>query len=127
MPFKRKTTNHGFSLGTQMIQVSNTVKYLGVTVDRNLNFKERISYLLRKLGKHLGIISKIGHFFSKYVLLKYYNFYVNPVLQYGFSFMEVTQMQIWKKRPFSNGSSREYAYSKNQQQTSKNISSDTIY
>ena len=54
MPFKRKNTNQEFSVGTQMIQVSNTVKYLGITVDRNLNFKEHIKYLLRKLGKHLG-------------------------------------------------------------------------
>ena len=66
-----------------MIQVSNTVKYLGITVDRNLNFKEHIKDLLFKLGKHLGIISKIRHFVSKYVLLKYYNFHVKPVLQYG--------------------------------------------
>ena len=70
MPFKRQNTNQAISLGAQMIQVSKTVRYLGITVDRNLNFKEHIKYLLRKRGKHLGNISKIKHFVSKYVLLK---------------------------------------------------------
>ena len=105
MPFKRKNTNQGFSLGTQMIQMSNTVNYLGIKVDRNLNFKEHIKYLLRKSGKHLGIISKMRHFVSKYVLLKYYNFYVKPVYRIAFRFMVVTHLQVWINGPSSNGSS----------------------
>ena len=82
MPFKKNNCSR-FSLGTQEIQVSDFVKYLGIYLDRNLKFTEHVDYLLKKLGKYLGIISKLRHFVARGVLFKYYNFYIKPVIQYG--------------------------------------------
>ena len=42
-----------------------------------------MDYLLKKSGKHLGVVARLRHFVSKNVLFNYYNFYVKPVLQYG--------------------------------------------
>ena len=104
MPFKKKNRHHEFVIGTESIQVSDSVKYLGIWVDRNLKFGEHAQYLIKKLGKHLGIVSRLRHFVSKNVLLKYYNFYVKPVLQYGLlvyggnSFSNLDQLSVFQRK-----------------------------
>ena len=65
------------------IKVNSAVKYLGVWIDGNLKLVDHVDYLLKKLGKHLGVVARLRHFVSKNVLFNYYNFYVKPVLQYG--------------------------------------------
>ena len=104
MPFKKKNRHHEFVIGTESIQVSDSVKYLGIWVDRNLKFGEHAQYLIKKLGKHLGIVSRLRHFVSKNVLFKYYNFYVKPVLQYGLlvyggnSFSNLDQLSVFQRK-----------------------------
>ena len=83
MPFKKKNRKQEFAMGSELLQISDIVKYLEILIDRNLKFQEHIEYLLKKLGKHIGVISRLRHFVSRSVLLKYYNFYVKPVLQYN--------------------------------------------
>ena len=82
MPFKKKN-RYDFTTGSETIKVTSAVKYLGVWIDGNLKFCEHVGYLLKKLGKHLGVVARLRHFVSKNVLFNYYNVYVKPVLQYG--------------------------------------------
>ena len=65
------------------LEETDSLKYLGVTLDKNLNFDEHIKDLSRKLGKHIAIVSRLRHFVTREVLLDYYMFYVKPVIQYG--------------------------------------------
>ena len=72
---------------SETIKVTSAVKYLGVWIDGNLKFCEHVDYLLKKLGKHIGVVAMLKHFVLKNVVFIYYNLYVKPVLQYGFLFM----------------------------------------
>ena len=65
------------------IQECETLKYLGVYIDKELKFLDHIDSLKKKLSKAVGIASQLWYFVSRDVLLKYYNFYVKPILQYG--------------------------------------------
>ena len=48
------------------------VKYLGVFIDENLNWKVHINEISTKLIKGNAMLSKLGHFVNKYILLSVY-------------------------------------------------------
>ena len=47
-----------------------SIKYLGLTVDMNLNFDFHISNIAYKISRTVGIISKIRHYLPETALLK---------------------------------------------------------
>ena len=47
------------------IEKVDSVKFLGIIVDSNLNWKNHISYLSTKLAQIIGVIYKIRHKISK--------------------------------------------------------------
>ena len=104
MPFKNKNRCDDFTMGSETIKVTSAVKYLGVWIDENLKFCEHVDYLLKKLGKHLGVVARLRHFVSKNVLFNYYNFYVKPVLQYGLliyggnSFSNLDKLSVYQRK-----------------------------
>ena len=53
--------------GENLEEKSHT-KYLGVLIDKNLNWKAHIHHINLKLAKGLGMISKIRHFIPSSVL-----------------------------------------------------------
>ena len=58
-------------------------KYLGVIVDDKLKFFHHIQNVQSKLGRHCGVISKMGHYVPRSILLKYYMSNIKPIIQYG--------------------------------------------
>ena len=84
-------------MGSETIKVTGAVNYLGVWIDGNLKFCEHVDYLLKRLGKLLGVVARLRHFVSKNVLFNYYNFYVKPVLQYGLLIYGGILFLIWTK------------------------------
>ena len=79
------------------IQESKTMKYLGVQIDNELKFLDHIDSLKKKLSKAVGIASQLRYFVSRVVLLKYHNFYVKPILQYGILVYGCTYITHLKK------------------------------
>ena len=55
------------------INLSKSVKYLGVQIDDNLTFKTQINFLYSKLSRTLGVIFKVKHYLPKTYLLLLYN------------------------------------------------------
>ena len=49
-----------------------SIKYLGLTIDMNLNFDLHISNIAYKISRTVGIISKIRHYLQEKALLKIY-------------------------------------------------------
>ena len=74
---------HIVELDGEIIENSSFVKYLGLSLDKNFTFKYHIDEIVRKLGRHVFIISKLRHFVQTAILLKYYNVYVKSIIQYG--------------------------------------------
>ena len=49
-----------------------SIKYLGLTIDMNLNFDFHISNIVYEISRTVGIISKIRHYLPETALLKIY-------------------------------------------------------
>ena len=52
-------------LNGKRLYPTNSVKYLGINIDENLNWKQQISDIAIKLNKANGILSKLRHFIEK--------------------------------------------------------------
>ena len=72
--------------GVNIHEVS-TVKYLGVTFDSNLTWKNHVNELCLKPSKTLGIFSKLRYYVNVDTLIMLYYSLVYPFLTYG--------IQVW--------------------------------
>ena len=59
-----------------------SIKYLGLTIDMNLNFDFHISNIAYKISRTVGIISKIRHYLPETALLKIYYAQIHSHLLY---------------------------------------------
>ena len=69
------------------IQEVSMVKYLGVTFDSNLTWKNHVNELCLKLSKTVGIFSKLRYYVNVDILIMLYYSLIYPFLSYG--------IQIW--------------------------------
>ena len=60
-----------------------SLKYLGVIIDCNLNWKEHVSELCKKISRGVGILSKLRHFLDVRILIQIYYSIIYPFLRYG--------------------------------------------
>ena len=67
------------------INLSKSVKYLGVQIDDNLTFKTHINFLYSKLSRTLDVMFKVKHYLPKSYLLLLYNTLFHPHLIYCIS------------------------------------------
>ena len=67
------------------INLSKSVKYLGVQIDDNLTFKTHINFLYSKLSRTLSVMFKVKHYLPKAYLLFLYNTLFHPHLIYCIS------------------------------------------
>ena len=67
------------------INLSKSVKYLGVQTDDNLAFKTHVNFLYSKLSRTLGVMFKVEHYSPKTYLLLLYNTLFHPHLIYYIS------------------------------------------
>ena len=72
---KRKTITKklNFRISGQNIPISKSVKYLGVMLNENLSWDSHMAYILPKLNRGLGLLSKIRY----YVPMRYYDLRIN--------------------------------------------------
>ena len=47
------------------------------------SFKPHIESVLERLGRQCGIVSKLGHYVPRNVILRYYSSNIKPIFQYG--------------------------------------------
>ena len=69
------------------IQEVSTVKYLGVTFDSNLTWKNHVNELCLELSKTVGIFSKLRYYVNVDILIMLYYSLIYPFLTYG--------IQVW--------------------------------
>ena len=65
------------------VKQTKYVKFLGLLLDENLNWKCHLSELSKKLARTCGIFFKIGHLLPTDVLVSLYNSLFASFLQYG--------------------------------------------
>ena len=80
--------NTGLTFESDGAQVESKpiCKNLVVYVDLKLSFNTRINVVLKKLGKHLGIVSKLGNSVPRIELKLFYRTNTQPTIEYGVLF-----------------------------------------
>ena len=59
------------------------MKYRGINIDENLNWRQQISQIAIKLNKKNGILSKLSHFIDKKTMKLIYHAIFEPHLYYS--------------------------------------------
>ena len=61
------------SIGDSVLQGVQSLSFLGVTIDENLNWKAHIKSVSLKISRSVGVLSKIKNIVPDNVLLMLYN------------------------------------------------------
>ena len=79
----KTSTNFVVKLDDTSIKAENCVKYLGILIDSNLNFRCHLEKIKNKLSKSMEIFYKLKPILPQNALLKLYYFMVHSHLLYG--------------------------------------------
>ena len=79
----KNVTDFFIKLNGTVIRAENSVKYLGINLDLNLNFRKHIEVIENKLSRSLAILFKLKPVLPQNALLKLYYAMVHPYLIYG--------------------------------------------
>ena len=82
---KQKTINFNLKLklNGKKLYPSSYIKYLGIFLDENLNWKKHVSILSSKLRRANGALAKLRHFVPPKTLISVYHAIFNSHLNYG--------------------------------------------
>ena len=91
-------------MNREKVEILSYFKYLGILIDEKLDFKEHINWLAAKLNQFTSVFYKLRKILSQKQMIKAYNNYVKPVVQYGVlvygtsSFSSITKIDQMVKR-----------------------------
>ena len=71
------------SINDTEIRQINATKFLGITIDQNLTWKNHINELRKKCSSAIGILHKVKHFLPETALLNLYNTLLLTHINYG--------------------------------------------
>ena len=80
---KISPSNNDVILNGTSLSFVNHARFLGVTIDSNMNFRTHIQNINTKISKNCGIFGKIKRFLPTSSRLVYYNSFVLPYLSYN--------------------------------------------
>ena len=60
-----------------------SIKYLGIMIDTNLNWKPKIHHIVKKIKRSIGLLLKIRHYVMEKLLVSLYYSLIYPYLTYG--------------------------------------------
>ena len=70
-------------MDTKALTLTTSAKYLGLIIDSNLNWKEHVYELSKKISRSIGVLSKLRHFVPTKILIQVYYSIIYPLLTYG--------------------------------------------
>ena len=65
------------------IDIVDKFKYLGVSIDKRLNFHSHIASIQKRLAEFDSLLYKARYCFSRKALLRFYQAYAKPIILYG--------------------------------------------
>ena len=84
MAFGKDLSDSKISFAGQIMENMDSFKYLGIEVDKKLNFNNQTEKFAEKMSKFTGVLYRGRSCFSKQSLLKFYTAYVILIISYGF-------------------------------------------
>ena len=71
------------NLDKEIIENVDSIRYLGITIDNKLSFKNHIEVVKQKLIKFSGLFYRLRKFLCKSQIIQVFKSYDHPVVQYG--------------------------------------------
>ena len=71
------------SLNNKQLKREYCIKYLGILIDSHLSWKPQVDFVVKKIRRSIGILSKLRHYIDLSILLKLYYALIYPFLIYG--------------------------------------------
>ena len=65
------------------VERAHTLDYLGLTMDKHINYKNHVGNISNKCSKTLGVLNKLKHFLLINVKIMLYNSLILPHFNYG--------------------------------------------
>ena len=65
------------------LEQKSYIKYLGVSIDQNLSWKNHVDSVIVKISKTIGMIAKLRYYVPSTVLVNIYNSLILPYITYG--------------------------------------------
>ena len=71
------------SVGNNTINETSVTKFLGIHLDKKLNFVNHITETFMKVAKSIGLLYKLNRFLPETILKTLYISFIHPYLSYG--------------------------------------------
>ena len=96
-PPQRKITQHfHLAIASKTIKQTNCIKYLGIYIDSNLNWKQHTEYIAKKIRRSIGLLSKLRYYVNSLILKNLYYALIYPFFIYGLIVWGNTYEATWK-------------------------------
>ena len=83
-PYQKKVNSQiKIEIEGKLINECKSVKYLGVLLDCNLNWKEHIQQITKKVSRGIGVICEMRYFVETKVLIQLYHAIILPFISYS--------------------------------------------
>jgi len=79
---KKLPTSVTLLINNKSLTQENSIRYLGIYIDSNLNWKSHINYITKKIKHSIGSLSKLRYYLNSKTLLDLYYALVYPFLTY---------------------------------------------
>ena len=93
----RKVVDHSVKIGNIRIERVHSYKYLGITLDMNLNFKKHLEICIRSASYKAMLLSKIRKYITTEAAIRIYKTMILPLIDYGDVLYDGSNQSLLKK------------------------------
>jgi len=84
------------NLNGERVDIVESFNYLGITLDRFLNWQKHVSVVASKISKIIGILKQLRHYFPPYIMKVIYDSLISCHIKYGLLVWGETDERIAK-------------------------------
>ena len=93
----RKITNHIVTIGNIRVERVHSYKYLGITLDLNMNFKKHMENCIKYATYKTFLLSKVRKYITTAAAIRVYKTMILPLIDYGDILYDGTNSFLLKK------------------------------
>ena len=82
-PQKKMEFNVRLLINDKQLNQDYCIRYLGILIDSNINWKSQVNHIAKKIKRSVGILSKLRYYISINILINLYYTLIYPFLIYG--------------------------------------------